>query len=69
MGREVGGRFKREGTCVYLWVIYVAVWQKPMQYCKAVIFQVKIKSIKKIKEKRSNLVTGYHFPPVKVVII
>ena len=26
MGWEVGGRFKREGTCVYLWLIYVDVW-------------------------------------------
>ena len=32
---EVGGRFKREGTCVYLWLIHVDVWQKPVQYCKA----------------------------------
>ena len=31
MGREVGGRFKREGTYVYLWVIHVAVSQKPTQ--------------------------------------
>ena len=29
MGREVGGRFKREGTYVYPWVIHVDVWQKP----------------------------------------
>ena len=28
---EVGeGRFKREGTYVYLWLIHV-VWQKPIQ--------------------------------------
>ena len=25
-GVEAGGRFKREGTCVYLWLIYVDVW-------------------------------------------
>ena len=28
MGREVGGRFKREGTQVYLWLIHADVWQK-----------------------------------------
>ena len=28
-GWEVAGRFKREGTYVYLWLILVAVWQKP----------------------------------------
>ena len=25
IGREMGGRFKREGTCVYLWLIHVEV--------------------------------------------
>ena len=34
IGRKVGGRFKREGTCVYLWPIYVHVQQKPTQFCK-----------------------------------
>ena len=31
---EVGGRFKRKGTYVYLWLIYVDVWQKPSQQVK-----------------------------------
>ena len=39
MRREVGGMFRREGTCVYLWLIHVEVWQKPTQYCKAIILQ------------------------------
>ena len=26
---------------VYLWLIHVDVWQKPTQYCKAIIFQLK----------------------------
>ena len=38
---KVGGRFKREGTYVYLWLIYVDMWQKPIQYCKAIICQLK----------------------------
>ena len=25
MGRAMGGRFKREGICVYLWLIHVEV--------------------------------------------
>ena len=25
---EMGGRFKREGIYVYLWLIHVEVWQK-----------------------------------------
>ena len=40
MGREVGGRFKREGTYVYLCLIHVDVWQKPTQFCKAFIPQI-----------------------------
>ena len=27
----------REETYVYLWLIHVNVWQKPAQYCKAII--------------------------------
>ena len=41
MGREMGERFKREGTYVYLWLIHVDVWQKPTLFCKAIIFQLK----------------------------
>ena len=36
MGWEVGGRFKREGTCVYLWLIHVDVCWKPAQHCIAI---------------------------------
>ena len=39
-GREVGV-FKREGTCVYLWVIHADARRKPTQYYKAVILQLK----------------------------
>ena len=31
------------GTYVYLWLIQVHIWQKPTQYCKAVLFQLKNK--------------------------
>ena len=46
MGREVGGRFKREGAYVYVWLIHVDVWQKPAQYYKAIILQLEIKKKK-----------------------
>ena len=36
------GKFKKEETYVYLWLIHVDVWQKPAQYCKAIILQLKI---------------------------
>ena len=39
----VGGSFKRERVYVYLWLINVVVWQKPIQHCKAIIFQSKKK--------------------------
>ena len=29
----VGAKFKREGPCVYLWLVHGDVWQKPGQYC------------------------------------
>ena len=38
----VEGRFKREGIYIYLWLIHVDVWQKPTQYCEAIILQLKI---------------------------
>jgi len=44
----VGRRFKREGTYGYLWLIHVDVWQKPVQYCKDIILQLKIKKKKKV---------------------
>ena len=41
MGTEMGGRFKREGIYVYLWLIHVDVWQKTTKFCKAIILQLK----------------------------
>ena len=58
MGREVGGRFKKEGIYVYLWLIHVDVWQKPTKFCNAIILQLKNKLIFKIlpvkKKKRTK---------------
>ena len=39
VGREMGGRFKREGMYVYPWLIHVEVWQKTRKFCKAIILQ------------------------------
>ena len=38
----VGGRFKSEGTYVYLWLIHTVVGQKPTEHCKAIILHLKI---------------------------
>ena len=43
MGSGVGGRFKREGTHVCLWLIHIVVRQKPTQHCKAISLQLKKK--------------------------
>ena len=48
----MGGRFQREGTYVYLWLINEDAWKKPTQKCKAIIFQLKINL--KVKLKRLN---------------
>ena len=34
------------GARVYLWLIHVDTWQKPTQYCKAVILQLKLNTFK-----------------------
>ena len=45
-GFEVGGRLKKKGAHVYLWLIHVEIWQKPTQYFKAIILQLKINKLK-----------------------
>ena len=37
MGREMGGRFKREETYVHLWLIHVDTWQKTTKFGKTMI--------------------------------
>ena len=54
MGRKMGVKFKKEGTYVHLWVIHVDVWQKPTQYCKAIILQLEINTLKKKKEDKEK---------------
>ena len=55
MGRDMGGRFKKEGIYVYLWLIHVDVWQKTTKFCKAIILQLKNKLIKMLKTHTKNL--------------
>ena len=54
LGREVGGRFRREGTYVFLQLIHVDVWQKLTQHCKAIILQLKYKLKKKVCRSRKT---------------
>ena len=71
-------KFKREGTYVYLWLIHVDVWQKPKQYCKAIILQLKINNNNKKKtvptiQFSSTVFTKVYspdrFPPNSLVLI
>ena len=50
-----GGRFKREGTCVYLWLIHIDVWQKPTKHCKTIVLQLKINKFLKRGKKVHRL--------------
>lgn len=38
---------KREGAYVNLCLILAAVWQKPAQYCRAIVLQLKINAFKR----------------------
>ena len=50
MGTDGGGRFKKEGAWVYQRLIHVEVWQKPTQYYRTIILQLKVNLIIKKKE-------------------
>ena len=54
-GWKVGGKTKKEETYVCLWLIHVDIWQKPTQYYKAIILQLKI-NFKKSSEKKRRAV-------------
>ena len=41
-----------EETYEYLWLIHVEVWQRPTQYCKAIIFQFKKNFLKYVKYRK-----------------
>ena len=44
-GEGVGWRVQDGGTRVYPWLIYVNVWQKPLQYCNVISLQLNNKLI------------------------
>ena len=50
MGWEMEGRLRREGTYVYLWLIHDDVREKPTQYCKVIILQLKVNKFFKRKK-------------------
>jgi len=55
MGREMGGRFKRKGIYVYLWLIHIEVWQKTIKFYKETILQkISLKMVFKGKKKKNT---------------
>ena len=70
MGHEGGGRSRREGAYLFLWLTHADIWQKSTQYCKAIILQL---IINKFKLKRqlysSNQQTVIYRITVKSKII
>ena len=63
-GRGLGRRSKREGTCVYIQLIYFIVQQKLTQHYKAITFQFK----KSVKE-RSEIKTVVSFYSVSIFLV
>ena len=48
------GRSERETIYVYLCILHIVVWQKPIQYCKAIVLRLKINFLKKFKKSLLN---------------
>ena len=57
---EVRGGESGWKTRVNPWLIHVNVWQKPLQYCKVISFQL-MKINEKKKKNDSNNSTKLHF--------
>ena len=56
----VEGRFKRERTYICLWQSHSDIWQKPTQYCKTIILQLKLIKKKKRNGKLKHIHTHIH---------
>ena len=57
MGREMGGRFKRERICVYLWLIMLRFDRKQQNCAKQLSFN---KKIERKQNKKENAGVGCH---------
>ena len=64
-GGTVGGRSKREGIYVYIWLIHFVVQQKLTQHCKATILQKKRRgSSWSLYTRRWKYVQSYKHKPM-----
>ena len=60
----MGGRFRREGTYVCLWLIHVDIWQRSTQCCEALILLLKKKNRIKDPDCIPNFPGSKGKPPV-----
>ena len=62
LGVRNGRVSQREGTYVYMWLIHVDVRQKPTQFSKALILQLKKRSwvLPSLRPNLSYTVSGSH---------
>ena len=65
MGWELGGRLKREGIYVHLWLIHVDAWQKPTQYWNYP--SIKKHKLSKKKGKEVNQILALGMTPHKTL--
>ena len=63
MGREMGGRLRREGTYLYIRLIHVDVCQKTTKFYKTIVLQLKNKQSQKQTNKKPHTFTHFTRPP------
>ena len=63
---EVEGKFRRDETYAYLWLIHLDLGQKPTQHCKEIILQFKNKFLKNSKKKNPSLHPFPSFPKISI---
>ena len=51
---EGGGRGEQDGGHM-TWLVHVNIWQKPLQYSKAIRLQLKLINFKKLKLKKKKV--------------
>ena len=66
--KGVGGRVKREGTYIYLWLTHVDIQKKPTQYCKAIILQLKVNNFFKRWKSKHWVSKNKNSPAMNTVV-
>ena len=59
----------KSNEVLYLWLIHVVVWQKPTQYCKAIILQSIINFLEKKNLKKEKWIIKHTYTKSNEVLI